>query len=163
MKELTLLEQMILAAIISLGDGAYGVSIRKKVEKMTGRQLMYGTLYNALDQLLRKYYLSDKKGTTSSARGGRPRIYYTLTPAGREALRISYDLQQAIWKSIPGFREIENNGKNKTPSTLVGKKAPFFYKTWKSCTLFGDFEMSSIDEFTSSHYFAGNFYSIFIF
>jgi DNA-binding PadR family transcriptional regulator len=43
------------------------------------------------------------KGTTSSARGGRPRIYYALTGNGKKALAASYNLQQAIWKSIPGF------------------------------------------------------------
>lgn len=103
MKELTLLEQMISAAIIALEEDAYGVSIRKKVERLTGKRLMYGTLYNALDQLLRKNYVTKTKGTTSTARGGRPRIYYTLTPSGKKVLRTSYNLQQAIWKSIPKF------------------------------------------------------------
>ena len=103
MKELTLLEQMILAAIIALEKDAFGVSIRKKVEKLTSKRLMYGTLYNALDQLLRKGYVSKTKGKSSSSRGGRPRIYYTMTPAGKKALRNSYNLQQAIWNSIPRF------------------------------------------------------------
>ena len=105
MKELTLLEQMILAAIVVLKEGAYGVSIRKRVEKLTGKRLMYGTLYNALDQLFRKRYVLKTTGTTSTARGGRPRIYYSLTPSGKNALQASYDLQQAIWESIPEFRE----------------------------------------------------------
>ncbi len=104
MRELTLLEQMILAAIIALKDNAYGVSIRKRVEKLTGKRLMYGTLYNALDQLSRKGYVTKTKGTTSSARGGRPRIYYALTSDGVGALRASYNLQCTIWESIPGFR-----------------------------------------------------------
>ena len=103
MKELTLLEQMILAAIIVLEKDAFGVSIRKKVEKLTGKRLMYGTLYNALDQLLRKGYVSKTKGKSSSSRGGRPRIYYTMTPVGKKALRNSYNLHQAIWNSIPRF------------------------------------------------------------
>jgi PadR family transcriptional regulator PadR len=104
MKELTLLEQMILAAIIALKEDAYGVSIRKKVAKMTGKRLMYGTLYNALDQLLRKGYVTKAKGSASSSRGGRPRIYYALSTDGVNALRASYNLQCAIWDSIPGFR-----------------------------------------------------------
>lgn len=104
MKELTLLEQMILAAIIALKDDAFGVSIRKRAAKMTGKRLMYGTLYNALDQLLRKGYVTKTKGTTASARGGRPRIYYSLTPSGVSALRASYNLHCAIWDSIPEFR-----------------------------------------------------------
>jgi PadR family transcriptional regulator PadR len=104
MKELTLLEQMILAAVIALKEDAYGVSIRKRVEKLTGKRLMYGTLYNALDQLLRKNYVTKTKGSTSSARGGRPRIYYDLTSRGRNALQASYDLHCSIWESIPEFR-----------------------------------------------------------
>jgi len=103
MKELTLLEQMIMAAIVALKDDAYGVSIRKRVEKLTGKRLMYGTLYNALDQLLRKNYVAKTKGTTSTVRGGRPRIYYSLTPNGERAVKASYNLQQSIWESIPEF------------------------------------------------------------
>jgi len=100
----TLLEQMILAAVIALKDEAYGVSIRKRVEKLTGKRLMYGTLYNALEQLLRKGFVKKTSGTTTSSRGGRPRIYYHLTSSGREALQASRDLHQAIWNSIPEFR-----------------------------------------------------------
>ena len=103
MKDLTVLEQIILATIIALKENAYGVSIRKRAEILTGRRLMYGTLYNALDQLLRKGFVSQTAGTTSSARGGRPRIYYTLKPEGEMALRASYSLQSSIWKSIPDF------------------------------------------------------------
>ena len=110
MKELTLLEQMIMAAIIKLRDGAYGVSIRKQVEKLTGKSLKYGTLYNALDQLLRKEYLTRIQGTGSTARGGRPRIYYTLTEDGMLALQSTYNLHQAIWDSIPDFQAVKENG-----------------------------------------------------
>jgi len=105
MKELTPLEQMILAAIIALEENAYGVSIRKRVAKMTGKRLMYGTLYNALDQLLRKGYVSKTKGTTLSEKGGRPRIYYALTSEGGRALKDSFELHRAIFQSIPEFLE----------------------------------------------------------
>lgn len=103
MKELTLLEEMILAGVVALKDGAYGVTIRKRVEKLTGKRLMYGTLYNALDQLLRKGLVTRTKGSSTAARGGRPRIYYLLTSSGKKALRASHDLHAALWKSIPDF------------------------------------------------------------
>lgn len=77
MKELTLLEQMLLAAIVALREDAYGVSIRKRGEHLTGKRLMYGTLYNARDQLVRKGYGTRKNEKTFSGRGGRPRIYYS--------------------------------------------------------------------------------------
>lgn len=110
MKELTLLEQMIIAAIIALRDHAYGVSIRKGVEKLTGKRLKYGTLYNALDQLLQKGYVTKTTGTTSSARGGRPRIYYVLTEEGMSALQTTYNLHRAIWDSIPEFQGVKDHG-----------------------------------------------------
>jgi PadR family transcriptional regulator PadR len=103
MKELTLLEQMILAVITALDGGAFGVSIRKKVEILTGRRLMYGTLYKALGQLLRKGYVTKTEGSIPSVRGGRPRIYYDLTDSGQKALEASFKLQQAIRKMVPGF------------------------------------------------------------
>jgi PadR family transcriptional regulator PadR len=103
MKELTLLEQILLSAIFALKQDAYGVSIRKRAETLTGKRLMYGTLYNALDQLLRKGYVTKTKGNTSTARGGRPRIFYALTPDGQSALRASYNLHRALWESIPDF------------------------------------------------------------
>ena len=109
MRELTLLEQMIMAAIIALRDLAYGVSIRKGVEKLTGKQLKYGTLYNALDQLLRKDFVTKTTGTTSSARGGRPRIYYTLTEEGMNALQTTYNLHRTIWDSIPEFQGVKEH------------------------------------------------------
>ncbi|MDH4218337.1 MAG: hypothetical protein OEY18_05735 [Candidatus Aminicenantes bacterium] len=49
MRGLTVLEQIILSAIVSLEDEAFGVAIRKKVKAFTGKGIMYGTLYNALD------------------------------------------------------------------------------------------------------------------
>lgn len=103
MKELTVLEQMILSAILNLGKNAYGVSVRQTVRKLIGKKMNYGTLYNALDQLLRKGYVTKSKGDSSLERIGRPRIHYSLTPAGKKALWKTYELQTTIWKSIPDF------------------------------------------------------------
>lgn len=103
MKDLTLLEQILLTAIVALEEEAYGVSIRRRVESLTEKRLMYGTLYNALEQLLRKGYVTRRSGGTSTGRGGRPRIYYGLTRLGGEALRRSYELHRTIWASIPDF------------------------------------------------------------
>lgn len=105
MQELTVLEQVILTAIWSLKDDAYGVSIRKEVKKISGRNLMYGTLYNALDQMRRKDYVVTKEGSPTPNRRGRSKIYYHLTPRGEKMLRTAYEFQEAIWASIPDFIE----------------------------------------------------------
>lgn len=105
MKGLTVLEQIMLSAILNLKDDAYGVSVRKRVKKLMRKNINYGTLYNALEQLLRKGYVTKKQGETTPERIGRPRIFYTLTPAGKKALREAYELHRTIWDSIPDFVE----------------------------------------------------------
>lgn len=105
MKELTVLEQIILSAILNLKENAYGVSVRKRVKKLMGKNINYGTLYNALEQLLSKGYVTKIQGDSSPERIGRPRIFYTLTTTGKKALREAYKLHRTIWDSIPDFVE----------------------------------------------------------
>ncbi len=103
MKELTVLEQIILSVILSQKDGAYGVSIRQRVKIIAGKNLNYGTLYNNLEQLLRKGYVIKTQGESIPDRIGRPRIFYALTPLGKKALREAYKLHASIWNIIPDF------------------------------------------------------------
>ena len=92
MKELTVLEQVIMAAIWGLKEDAYGVSIRKRIIDMNNRKLMYGTLYNSLDQLVRKGYVSKSKGEPTAERGGRSKIYYHLSEEEKRALKAAFDI-----------------------------------------------------------------------
>lgn len=108
MNNLTLAEEILLTAIWRLKDNAYGVTIRKKVADVTKKNVIYGTLYNSLDQLLRKGYVAKIRGKPVAERGGRSKMFYTLTPKGIEALQNARELQRRIWKGIPEF------SKNKT-------------------------------------------------
>jgi len=103
MKELTVFEQIILTAIVRLEDNAYGVSIRNKITEVTNKELIYGTLYNVLDQLVRKEYVMKWRGSPISERGGRSKMFYKLTPKGFEALQESRELQKSIWEGLPDF------------------------------------------------------------
>ncbi len=101
MKELTVSEEIILTAIWRLEDNAYGVTIRKKVEEVTRRDIIYGTLYNILAQLVRKGYVNKSRGMPTSERGGRSKMYYQLTSTGISALQEARELQKLIWEGLP--------------------------------------------------------------
>lgn len=101
MKELTRAEEILLTAIFRLKDNAYGVTIRRKVAEVTDKDIIYGTLYNTLDQLLRKGYVTKTRGKPMAERGGRSKMFYNLTPAGIQALHESRELQKRIWEDIP--------------------------------------------------------------
>ena len=97
MKDPTSLELIILGAIWSLGDNAYGVTIKKRVEKLSARRLMYGTLYNVLGQLVRKELLERSQGEPTPERGGRRKVYYRLSSDGLQAFRDAYEVQVSFW------------------------------------------------------------------
>jgi len=100
MKEPTVLEEIVLTSILRLKDNAYGVMIRQKVAEVTEKELIYGTLYNTLDQLVRKGFVSKSRGMPVSERGGRSKIYYRVTSRGMQALQEAQELQNKIWDGI---------------------------------------------------------------
>ena len=100
MRDLSVLEQLVLSAIIALGEEAYSMAIRKKVREIANKMIMYGTLYNVMDQLLRKGYVTKSKGDIIPERRGRRRMYYKPTTQGTEALLKARDLHEAIWANL---------------------------------------------------------------
>jgi len=93
-------EQIFLIAIWWLKDEAYGVNIRDKITEMTGRTFTFGTLYNTLDNLSKKKYVTSQTVQILNQAGGNKRVYYTITKAGLDSLREAKELQEAIWKGI---------------------------------------------------------------
>lgn len=95
-------EQVYMIAIWRLGEKAYGVKIREKVIEMTGKSMVFGTLYNNLDQLVKKGYVMTEKGEPDTNRGGNTKVFYRLSRAGKAALQESRSLQESLWIGIPG-------------------------------------------------------------
>jgi len=79
-------EQIVLLAILRLGDSAYGVTIAHEISKCTGREPSRGALYTTLDRMETKGLVRSLMGGASQKRGGRPKRYFSVTRAGRAAL-----------------------------------------------------------------------------
>ncbi len=100
MNSLTLNEQVLLLVIWQLKDNAYPVSIRDKVIKITKKNVVYGTLYNSLDQIVKKGYVTSKRGEPTSERGGKSKIFFNLTNEGIAALQHSKQFYETLWQGI---------------------------------------------------------------
>ena len=74
-------------AILRVGQGAYGVSVRDEIAARTGRRLTRGAIYTALRRLEAKGFVDGKLGEATPTRGGRAKRFLTLTPEGLHALR----------------------------------------------------------------------------
>ena len=101
MKKLTINEEIYLISIWHLGNDAYGVKIREKVKSFIDGPLLLGTLYNTLDQLIKKEYVKTRKGEPTAQRGGHNKVYYSLTMEGKIALERARVLQEKLWSEIP--------------------------------------------------------------
>ena len=82
-------ELYVLLAIVHLGGDAYGVRIRKEIERRTGREIVIGALYATLGRLKDKDLVAFTLSDPKPVQGGRARKHYRLTPAGQRALRHS--------------------------------------------------------------------------
>ena len=89
---LTKLEKKVILAVAELNENAYGVSVRRKVQENTGKNIIYGRLYNILYKLIRKNFLSKLEGESLQERGDRAKVYYRLTKEGKEVLNLLSEL-----------------------------------------------------------------------
>ncbi len=103
MSILTLNEEIILSAIWMLGGQTHGALIRDKVIKISGKEIVYGTLYNSIEFLIRKGFVTSQKGEPTPVRGGRSKTIYIITDEGKTALEKTKALHESIWQSIPAL------------------------------------------------------------
>ncbi|MFC1554847.1 PadR family transcriptional regulator [candidate division KSB1 bacterium] len=100
MKYLTLNEETLLITIWKLKDNAYPVAIRNEFIKMTGKSVVYGALYNSLDYLLKKGYVNSKKGAPTPEKGGKRKVFFSLSDQGIQALKATKEFHDSIWDGI---------------------------------------------------------------
>ena len=79
-------EQIVLLAILRLGDEAYAVTIRDEITRCADREPTAGALYTTLDRLEEKGLVTVRLGDPTPQRGGRAKRYFTVTPKGVRAV-----------------------------------------------------------------------------
>ena len=92
-------EQVVLLAVLHLGEEAYGASIRREIEERGGRTVTIGAAYATLDRLVEKGYLKSREAGVAD-RGGQPRRFFAITPTGAAALEEARALQARMWQGI---------------------------------------------------------------
>ena len=94
-------EQVVLLAILRLGDKAYGVSIREEIARCTDRHPSPGALYTTLDRLEERGLVTSRFGDPTPERGGRAKRYFHVSPEGIAAVA---RIQQGYRRLLQGVR-----------------------------------------------------------
>lgn len=98
-------EQMVLLAILQVGEDAYGLAIRQELEARTGRKVSHGAAYVTLERLAKKGYVDTWMGEPTAQRGGRSKRHFRVTGAGVEALRESHEAMQGLRSGLEEILE----------------------------------------------------------
>jgi DNA-binding PadR family transcriptional regulator len=96
-------EEIILSALMMLDGSSHGAPLRKKVVELSKKEIVYGTLYNLLEVLIRKGYVNSFKSDPKPVRGGRSKTIYQISKKGKKALEETLRMHERIMNSIPSY------------------------------------------------------------
>ncbi len=93
---LGVLEEQILVAVLRTRGEAYGMHVRREIERVTGRELAIGAVYATLDRL-------EAKGLLTSTRvlaDGPSRRLFEVSPTGARALADTRAMRERLWQGV---------------------------------------------------------------
>jgi|SRR5262244_777355 len=93
-------EQIVLLAILRLGEHAYGAAIRQEIADRTERNPTPGALYTTLDRLEEKHLVTSRFGDPTPQRGGRAKRYFKVTAKGVETLASAQRSYQRLLQGL---------------------------------------------------------------
>jgi DNA-binding PadR family transcriptional regulator len=93
-------EQIVLLAVLRLGDAAYGVTILTEIAARTGRNSSPGALYTTLHRMEDKGLVTFRDGSPTPERGGRAKRFVQVTREGRDALASAQSAYRSLLEGL---------------------------------------------------------------
>lgn len=89
-------QEQILVAVLRTRDEAYGMNVRREIERVTGRELAIGAVYATLDRLEEKGMLSSHRQTLD----GHSRRIFEVVADGARALAEARTMRERLWNGV---------------------------------------------------------------
>ena len=89
-------EEQVMLAVLRTKDDAYGMTVRREIEDVTGRDVAVGAVYATLDRLEAKGLVTSKRSTA----GGLSRRLFAVTASGVTALAESKAMRERLWRGV---------------------------------------------------------------
>jgi PadR family transcriptional regulator, regulatory protein PadR len=89
-------EEQVMLAIVRTADEAYGMEVRRELERVTDRDVTIGAVYATLDRLEAKRLV---RSIRADADGSSRRVF-ALTGRGAEALVDTRAVRERLWKGV---------------------------------------------------------------
>ena len=97
-------EEQVLVAILRTDPDSFGMSVRREIENVTGREVAIGAVYATLDRLEAKRLVRSYRGPADD---GRERRMFAVSRAGAVALNESRAMRDRLWRGVNVLRLLE--------------------------------------------------------
>jgi PadR family transcriptional regulator PadR len=91
------LEEQVMLAVVRTGAEAYGMTVRRELEKVTGRDVTIGSVYATLDRLEAKGLVTS---TRASGEDGVSRRVFAVTSSGARSLAHTRAVRERLWSGV---------------------------------------------------------------
>lgn len=96
-------EQMVLLAVLQMGDRAHAPEVAEELERRAGRDVSRGALYTTLDRLEGKGLVRWEIEAHTSEHSGSRKRKFEVTPEGIEALITCREALLNLWDGLEGL------------------------------------------------------------
>lgn len=94
-------EELVLLTVAVLQEEAYGVAIKRELERRMKHRLSVGSIQSALKRLEEKGFLKSQLGEATQKRGGKRKRIYTISRYAQKVLTELKDIRAQLWESMP--------------------------------------------------------------
>ncbi len=94
------LEELVLLALLRLGENAYGAAIREELKQRADRAVSVSTIYVTLMRLEAKGYVRSWMGEPTGERGGKAKRYFEIRTEGTDALEATRTIRERMWEGL---------------------------------------------------------------
>ena len=84
-------------AVVRTGADAYGMSVRRELEAVTGREVTIGSVYATLDRLEAKGFVGSERTPEADAVSRR---IFSVTSLGVKSLELTRDTRDRLWLGV---------------------------------------------------------------
>jgi len=92
-------EEQVMLAVLRSGDEAYGMNVRRELERVTGRDVAIGAVYATLDRLEAKGLVASSRAGAGTGGSGSRRLF-AVTALGARALAESRTMRERLWEGV---------------------------------------------------------------
>lgn len=94
------LEELVLLAVLGLGDEAHGGMVRETLNDEADRSVSVSTVYVTLMRLEEKGFVRSWKGASTPERGGKAKRHYAVTPEGLAVVEEVRSIRARMWDRV---------------------------------------------------------------